>query len=241
MSGHSKWSTIKHQKETQDKKRGQLFSKLSRQITVAVTEGDSGDPEINFKLRLAIEKARQANMPKENINRAILKGKGREEEGKLIEVVYEGFGPEGTAVIVEGITDNKNRSLAEIKKFFEKRGGRLVDHGAVKYLFEKKGFLLVKKQDDTEKQILEIIDLGAEDVEESEEGIEVYTSPSLLADFARKLERGGFKLTSFQLVLKPKNLINLEGKAAEKVLRFLKELEEKDDVLRVFSDADFAQ
>lgn len=241
MSGHSKWSTIKHQKGIQDKKRGQLFSKLARQITVAVAQGGSGDPEKNFKLRLAIDKARQANVPKENINRAIARGESKGKKTAFTQVTFEGFGPEGTAVIVEGITDNKNRTIAEIKKFFEKRGGRLVDHGTVKYLFEKKGFLLVEKQEDPEKQILGIIDLGVEDVEETEAGIEVYTKPSLLADFASKLKNADFKLTSQELVLKPKNLINVEGISAEKVLKFLKELEERDDVLRVSSDANFIQ
>lgn len=241
MSGHSKWSTIKHQKGAQDKKRGQLFSKLARQITIAVAQGGSNDPQMNFKLRLAINKAHQANMPKENINRAIARGAGKGDKATLEEITLECFGPEGVAVIVEGITDNKNRTVAEIKNFFEKKGGRLAGKGGIGYLFEEKGFLLVEKQEDVEKQMLKIIDLGVEDVEETEAGIEVYTQPSLLTDFANKLKDAGFKLTSQELALKPKNLINLEGEAAKKVLGFLEELEEKDDVSRVFSDANFIQ
>lgn len=241
MSGHSKWSTIKHQKGVQDKKRGQLFSKLVRQIVVAVAQGGSSDPQKNFKLRLAIDKAREANLPKVNIARAIARGGGKGEKAVFNSVSLEGFGPEGAAVIVEGVTDNKNKTFTEIKSFFEKRGGKLADHGAVRYLFEKKGFLLVEKQEEIEKQILGIIDIGVEDVEETKSGIKVYTRPSLLTEFALKLTKAGFKLGLHEQVYRPKNLINLEGESAEKVLRFLKELEERDDVVRVFCDAFFVE
>lgn len=235
MSGHSKWSTIKRQKEAEDKKRGLIFSKLSKQISIVAREG--ADPEKNFKLRLAVEKAKQANMPKVNIDRAIKKGSGEGEKERWREVVYEGYGPSGVAVLAEAVTDNKNRTTSEIKNIFERGGGGLGGPGAVAYQFEKVGMITIQKSEDVEETILSIIDLGVEDVEEAIDAIEVYTRPDKLNKVAEKLKKTNFSVQDKELVMRPKTIVKItEEEKKEKILKFMETLEAHDDVQKVFAN-----
>ncbi|HKB88615.1 MAG TPA: YebC/PmpR family DNA-binding transcriptional regulator [Patescibacteria group bacterium] len=233
MSGHSHFATIKRQKAVNDAAKGNLFSKLARSVMIAAKGG--ADPDMNFKLRVEIDKARAASMPKENIDRAI--AKATTEAANLIEITYEGFGPGGISVIVDVATDNKNRSAQEIKNIFERVGGTMAGPGAVSYNFENKGFILVKKSEDPESQMLQMIDLGVEDVTETADGIEVYTAPDKLSEERKKFESAGFTITETELIMKPKNMQTVEDlPLAKKALAFLDSVEEYDDVVKVFSN-----
>lgn len=235
MSGHSHFATIKRQKAVNDAAKGNLFSKLARAIMIAAKGG--ADPDMNFKLRVEIDKARAASMPKENIDRAI--AKATTEAANLEEISYEGFGPGGISVIVNVATDNKNRSAQEMKNLFERSGGTLAGPGAVSFNFESKGFILVEKSNDPESQMLQIIDLGAEDVNDSPDGVEVYTAPGALGNVRKKFEEAGFVMKETELVMKPKNLqVISDAGVAGKVLTFLDSLEDLDDVSGVFSNID---
>lgn len=237
MSGHSKWATIHRQKESTDAKRGLLFSKLSRAITIAAAGG--ADPDTNFKLRLVIDKARSSNMPKDNIERAISRASGGE---AVEEVTYEGFGPAGIGVIVEAATDNKNRTAQEIKNLFERGGGNLGGPGSVSFQFEKSGHLLVEKSDSPEEQMLALIDAGAGDVEESPDGIEVYVSPNETSNVQSKVEELGFTVKEAGLIMRPKNLVSLPSpESAKKVISFLDSLESHTDVQNVYTNADIPE
>ncbi len=236
MSGHSHYATTKRQKELKDHARGALFSKLARAITIAAKSGGGPDPDSNFKLRITIEKARQSSMPKENIDRAISKAATSE---VLEEVLYEGFGPSGVEVLVEVATDNRNRTNSEIKNLFDKNGGKAGVPGSVSFNFEPKGSLLVEKRDSLDNQILKLIDLGAEDVEEVDDLIEVYVPHDALFETRKKLEENGFTVTSAELIQKPKNLQEVKGEEAEKIKLFLENFEEHEDVQKVFTNADF--
>jgi len=236
MSGHSHYATIKRQKETKDTARGNLFSKLARAITIAAKAGGGPDPDSNFKLRVAMDAGRAANMPKENIERAISKALGPE---TIEEVTYEGYGPFGVAVVVEAATDNRNRTGQEIKNIFERGGGSLAGPGAVSFNFEQKGILLVEKSVDPQSQMLSLIDMGVEDVEETTDAIEVYVAPDKLAQTRQKLLDAGLKVTSAELYLKPKNLqLVTDPKAAARVLSFLDSLEDLEDVQKVHANVD---
>jgi len=237
MSGHSKWSTIKHQKAANDQKRGQLFTKLAKAITIAAKEG-GGDLDINFKLRLTVDRARQANMPKNNIERAIDKGTGQGGDTGLFEAVYEGFGPEQTAVIVEVVTDNKNRASAEIKKMFDKKGGKLGQPGSVAFQFNRKGQILVEVKGDEEEQILKLIDLGAEEVEKTGEFLEVLVSPDKLFELNQKITKRGFAVKQAELVYIAKNMLELDEINKKKVLSFLEAVDDLDDVQNIFTNAE---
>lgn len=239
MSGHSKWATIHRAKGVKDAKRGNLFSKLGRAISIAAKTGGGPDISSNFKLRVAVEKARAADMPKENIERAIAKASEAE---AMDEVTYEGFGPGGIGVLVEVATDNKNRTASEVKNVFERGGGNLGGPGSVSFNFEQKGFLLVKKTADPESQMLKLIEAGVEDVEESEDGIEVYTAPNMLSDVRKHLESEGFEITSTELYLKPKTLLTLtRPDEVKKATSFLEELESHDDVQKVYTNLDIPE
>lgn len=236
MSGHSKWATIHRQKESKDAARGNLFSKLTRAIQIAVKSSGGVDPESNFKLRVAIEKAKAANMPKENVERAISKAA---ESGAMEEATYEGFGPEGIAVMVEIATDNKNRTGQEIKNLFERAGGRLAGPGSVSFNFEHKGLIVVRKEADFESQMLKLIDLGVEDIEESDSELEAYVNPEKLAETREKLESAGFTVISFELTQKPKVFVDIhDNNRASKVLSFLNSLQENEDVQKVYANLD---
>lgn len=235
MSGHSHFATIKRQKAVNDAAKGNLFSKMARSIMLAAKGGP--DPDMNFKLRFEIDKARAVSMPKENIERAI--AKATTEAANLEEIMYEGFGPSGVAVIVEAATDNKNRTAQEIKNVFERGGGNLAGPGAVAFNFENKGFMLIKKSADPDAQMLSLIDAGVEDIQESEDGLEVYVAPDMLSAMHKKLVDSGFEVTHAELQMKAKNFVEVtDPEVAFKVLKFLESLEEYDDVQKVFSNLD---
>lgn len=241
MSGHSKWATIKRQKGAQDAKRGQLFTKLSNAIAIAVREGGGvADPEFNFKLRIAIEKARAANMPKENIERSIEKAKGGAGRG-LEAAVYEGFAPEGVGVIVHTVTDNKQRTVSEMKNIFEKSGGTLGSQGSVAYLFAQMGELVVKKSGKSTDDILSIaLETGVEDVEEEDTVVFLYTDPSKLAEVKKAVEESGLLTESAELIFKPKTTLQIEDpNKKEKLITFLEKVEDQSDVQRVYSNVEF--
>lgn len=234
MSGHSKWSTIKHKKEVTDHKRGQIFTKLVRAITVAARDGGP-DIDSNFKLRLAVEKARQVNMPKVNIDRAIEKGTGTGSMG-FMEAVYEGFGPGNMAVIVEVLTDNKNRAVSELKKIFEKNGGSLGQPGSVSFLFDKKGRVVVEKKAAVDEQMLKLIDVGVDDVAETEMGIAVFTPANRLGEIKSKVEAIGFSVKEAGLVYLAKNSLDLDQEKRVKAESFLESLNDLDDVQEVYTN-----
>jgi YebC/PmpR family DNA-binding regulatory protein len=242
VSGHSKWATIHRQKEAKDAKRGQQFTKLANAISVAVREGGgTTEPESNFKLRLAVEKARAMSMPKENIQRAIEHGKGGANGAVLEEVLYEGYGPSGVGILAEAVTDNKQRTAQVIKNIFERSGGTLAGPGAVAYQFKKTGLILVEKQDPVDEQLLKIIDLRAEDVEEVEDGLEVYVILSEFEGMRKSLTEAGFVIRSAEPVQVPTTTIPVSGGEAEKVVALLTSLEELDDVQKVWTNADICR
>lgn len=238
MSGHSHYATIHRQKEAKDAARGNIFSKLAKAITIAAR--GAPDPNSNFKLRVEVERARAANMPKDNIERAISRAQAAGEQ--LDEGAYEGFGPGGISVIVETATDNRNRTGQEIKNLFERVGGSLAGPGAVSYNFQSRGFLLVEKNKDSQEQMLSMIDMGVEDVTESEDGIEVYVAPDKLSEIRKKFDDAGFTVSETELSMKPVNLQKLtDSKEIEKAMNFLESLEEHDDVQKVFTNLDIPE
>lgn len=233
MSGHSHFSTIKRQKAANDAVKGNLFSKMARNIMIAAKGG--ADPDMNFKLRVEIDKARAVSMPRENIDRAI--SKATTEAASLEEITYEGFGPNGLNVIVEAATNNKNRTAQEIKGLFDRGGGSLGGPGSVSFNFEHKGFLFVKKTGNAEEEMLNLIDAGVEDISESPEGFDVYTAVEKLSETKKKIEEMGFEIVTTELQMKPKNLLIAKDKdEAERILTFLENLEENEDVSKVFSN-----
>lgn len=247
MSGHSKWSTIKRSKGIEDAKRGLTFTKLANAITIAAKLGNSGNPDDNPRLRMAIDEAKSVNVPKENIQRAIDRGLGKLPGQVLEEVLYEGFGPEKTAFIVEGVTDNRMRTLQMVKNLFERSGGGLAQAGAVAYMFDRVGEIRVKGQvtGDREQEILELIDLGAEDVEESmDEGGEkylVYTEGTKVTEVSIKITQAGYTVESSNLIYKPNITIEIsDSEKAQKVLDFAEKLEELDDVQKVYANFDIS-
>jgi len=236
MSGHSHYATIKRQKETNDAARGNTFSKMARAITIAVKSGGGVDPNFNFKLRIAMDKARSLNMPKANIERAISNAGGGT---SFDEVTYEGFGPSGVAIIVEAATDNHNRTGQEIKNIFERAGGRLAGPGSVSFNFEAKGQLLIDKEADSETQMLKLIDLGVDEMEETEDGIEVFVSSDKLTTVRKALEDAGFSIKEIELVQKPKAYQTITDPAeVKKAISFLDVLNEQEDVQKVFANLD---
>lgn len=240
LSGHSKWSTIKHQKAIEDKKRGKLFSRLSKMIAIAVREGGDDNLDNNPKLRLAVEKAREANMPKDNIKRAIDRGSGRSGGQALEIVIYEGFGPKNIALMIECVTDNKNRTVSAVKSYIEKAGGRLGSLGSTAYLFEKKGHVLVVKKGNIEEQILDLMDLDAEDVVDEEEFVEVITQLDKLHKASEEIKNKGYEIKEAELFFNPKTLISLANKDVQnKVMKFLEGLDDLDDVQQVYTNVDF--
>ncbi len=239
MSGHSHYATTHRQKELKDAVKGKVFSKLARAITIAVKTGGGNNPDSNLSLRVAIEKARQASMPKDNIERAISKGAGGE---AMEQVVYEGFGPSGVGVIVDAGTDNRNRTGQEIKNLFDRVGGKMAGPGAVSFNFEHKGMIVVNKKTNPDDDMLVLIDLGAEDVEEMEDGYEVYVKPSELYEVKGKVEQGGFTVTHAELTMKPKTYYTVQSvEEANKIVRFLNTIEDHDDVQKVYTNVDIPQ
>lgn len=251
MSGHSKWSTIKRQKGAADIKRGQTFTKIANAITIAVKMGGSGDSQSNPRLRVAIDAAKAVNMPKENVTRAIDRGLGKLPGQTLEEVTYEGFGPGKTAFLVMAVTDNKLRTYAEVKNIFERSNGNMAGQGSVSYMFDRKGEIKVKgKGKSTEEEMLELIDLGAEDVEDyiepfdSAQGQEiqkylVYVESLELNTIGNKITQAGFETESRETTFKPNTLVLIpDAETARKVLDFAEKLEELDDVQKVYANFD---
>jgi len=239
MSGHSKWTQIKRQKGAADAKRGQLFTKLAREIIVAVREGGS-NPEANFRLRLAIQKARDSNMPLDNIDRAIKRGSGQTEGASLVEMVLEGYGPSGAAILVSALSDNRNRTLQDVRNIFFRNGGSLGESGCVAWLFDNRGMITVDtKERDAEALALEAIDAGAEDVKVENNYVEVYTKPEALEKVREALKQKDIPVASAELSRVPKTIVQLEEKAALQTLKLLDKLEELDEVQSVSSNADF--
>ncbi len=242
MSGHSKWSTIKRQKGATDAKRGQTFTKLATVIALAAKQGGSGDVGTNPRLRLALEQAKAANMPKENVQRAIDRGLGKLPGQTIEEVTYEGFGPAKVAFLIEAVTDNKLRTLQVVKNLFERSGGGLASTGAVSYMFDKIGEIRVKgKGQSVEDEVLELIDLGADDVEDVvEEGTQkylVYTDYSRLSDMTNKLTEAGFTVESAEIEFKPNMTIDIsEKETGNKVIEFASKLEDQDDIQKVHAN-----
>jgi len=239
MSGHSKWAQIKRQKGVADTRRGQLFTKLTREIIVAARQG-GGNPDTNFRLRLAVQKARDSNMPLDNIDRAIKKGSGELGPASLSELTIEGYGPKGVAVIVKAFTDNKNRTISEIRNVFSKHGGSLSESGGVAWLFENKGVItLDTKSTDPDEISLLAIDAGADDISEGKDYLEIYTTPQTIENVRKAIEKKA-RVISAEVSLLPSRTIMLEEKEALQTLKLLDHLEELDDVQWVFSNMDFA-
>jgi YebC/PmpR family DNA-binding regulatory protein len=239
MSGHNKWSKIKRQKGLEDAKKGQIYTKLTREIIMAARES-GGDVESNFKLRLAIQKARDSSMPKDNIERAIERGSGGAEGAVLEELTLEGYGPSGTAILAQTLSDNRNRTVQEIRNVFNKQGGTMGSAGSVAWLFDSRGVITVdingKNPDDIE---LQAIDAGAEDVKVTEDTMEIYTKPTELELVKKNLEKNKVTIASAELSMIPKTLVEVEDKAAIQTLKMLDKLEDLDDVQKVFSNVDF--
>ena len=237
MSGHSKWSQIKRQKGVADARRGQLFTKLGREIAVAARQGGS-NPETNFRLRLAVQKARDNNMPLDNIERAIKRGTGGGEGASLVETIYEGYGPGGAAILLEAMTDNRNRTTAEVRSLFSRGGGNLGESGCVTWLFEPKGVITVEAAD-TEELALQLIDAGAEDIKIIDGSLEVHVKSEDLEEMRKALEKESLAIVSAEVLMVPKSTVMLEEKVALQTLRLMDKLEELDEVQRVFTNADF--
>jgi YebC/PmpR family DNA-binding regulatory protein len=238
MSGHSKWSKIKHQKGADDVRRGNLFTKLTREIIVAAKEG-GGDPATNFRLRLAVQKARDSNMPMDNIDRAIKKGTGDLEGGSLNEITLEGYGPNGIAILVSALSDNRNRTIQEVRSTFTRHGGSLGESGCVSWIFESRGVININAENvDADELALAAIDAGAEDVQVESGFVEVTTKPDALEKVRATLEQQKVKIESSELQMVPKTLVKLDEKAAMQALKLLDKLEEIDDVQNVYSNAD---
>lgn len=242
MAGHSKWHNIRHKKEREDARRGKIFTKLSRQITMAAREGGP-DPAMNNRLRLAVDQARAANMPMDNIERAIKRGTGELEGVNYEEIVYEGYGPGGVAVMLEIMTDNRNRTAGEIRHLFSRYGGNLGETGCVAWMFTRRGVITFDRAavDDEDALMLEALEAGAEDVEVEDEFIEVLTEPGALHEVRDKLVEAGYEPTSAEPRQIPANVVEVDGENAERLLKLLDALEEHDDVQTVSANFDMSE
>lgn len=241
MSGHSKWASIKHKKAKVDAQRGRVFTKLIREMTVAARVG-GGDPGGNPRLRTAIQAAKAVNMPADNIERAIKKGTGELEGVTYEEITYEGYGPGGVAVLVEVVTDNKNRTVGEIRKAFSRHGGNLGESGCVAFLFEKKGYIQVDASKVDEDKLMTIaLDAGAEDLQREESVFAVTSVPKNFEKVRDTIVKSGIQPLSAEITTLPKSTVNLEGKHAEQMLRLMEELEEHDDVQHVYANFDIPE
>ena len=240
MSGHSKWSTIKRKKAVIDAKRGKIFSKLIKEISVAARHG-GGDINANPRLRLAVDNAKAANMPMDNIDRAIKKATGETEGAIYYEITYEGYGPSGVAILVESLTDNKNRTVAEIRHIFSKGQGSLGESGSVAWMFDRKGVITLPRQEKTEDEIMEIIlDAGAEDLQSEDDYFEITTGLENFELVRKAIIDENLDIENASLQWIAKNTVSVEGEDSEKIMKLIEALEDNDDVQNVFSNADFA-
>ena len=241
MSGHSKWASIKHKKGAADARRGKVFTKLIKEITMSARMG-GGDPDGNPRLRSAILAAKNENMPKDNIERAIKKGTGELDGVSYEESIYEGYGPGGAAVMVESLTDNKNRTVAEIRHIFSKNGGNLGENGCVAWMFNKKGYINVEKGGVNEDVLMETsIEAGAEDVREDENGFEIITAPEDFETVKAALEAASIPFIEAEVTMLPQTTADLKGKEAEQMVRLMDSLEDCDDVQKVYTNADIPE
>lgn len=239
MGGHSHWSQIKRQKGGNDARRGAFFTKLSREITVAAREG-GGDPAMNPRLRLAVEKAREGNMPADTIKRAVERGVGGGEGANLQEIMFEGYGPGGVAILVQTLTDNRNRTVSDLRTTLTRGGGTLGESGSVAWQFDNRGLIAIEaKNGDPEELALLAIDAGADDVRVAVDFVEVYTGPTDLDRVRRQLLESGLNVASAELFMLPKNTLPLDEKIAVQALKLLDQIEELDDVQKVYSNAEF--
>ena len=242
MSGHSKWSTIKHQKGAADAKRGVLFTKLSREISLAVRDGGGTDPDMNFKLRLALDRAKSNNMPQDSISRAVKRGSGEGSEGESLEqVTYEGYGPGGGAILLQAVTTNRNRTASDVRSAFNRGGGNLGESGCVAWNFDLRGVVTVDIEDEEKAEELGLlaIDVGAEDIQIDEGVLEIFSPIESLQDVQRAVETEGVAVRTAEMSMVPKTTIALGNKEAEQTLRLLDVLEELDDIQKAFTNADF--
>jgi len=239
MSGHSKWSTIKHKKGAADAKRGKIFTKLIKEVTIAARIGGSGDPNSNPRLRAAIQAAKNENMPKDNIERAIKKGTGELEGVNYEESLYEGYGPGGAAVLVESLTDNKNRAVADIRHIFSKNAGNLGSNGCVAWMFDKKGYINVRKDGVDEELLMEVsINAGAEDVREDGNSFEIISDSEDFESVRAALEEASIPYVEAEITMIPQSTTNIEGKEAQQMVRLIEALEDCEDVQKVYTNAD---
>ena len=242
MSGHSKWSTIKHQKGAADAKRGVLFTKLSRDIALAVRDGGGVDPDMNFKLRLALDRAKSNNMPQDSINRAVKRGSGEGSDGETLEqVTYEGYGPGGGAILLQAVTTNRNRTASDVRSAFNRGGGNLGESGCVAWNFDLRGVVTVDIEDEERAEELGLlaIDAGAEDIEVDEGVLEIYSPIESLQEVQKSIESEGIAIRSAEMSMVPKTTIALADKEAEQTLRLLDALEDLDDIQKAYTNADF--
>jgi len=241
MSGHSKWHTIKHKKGALDAKRGKVFTKLIKEITVAARTG-GGDPDANARLRKAISDAKAANMPNDTIARATQKGTGGAEGDSYDEITYEGYGPGGVAVMVDSMTDNRNRTVAEIRHIFSKNGGNMGTAGAVNWMFEKKGYIVVGKDAKPEEELFEIVtEAGAEDLRDDEDNFEIITAPDDFEQVLEAVKQAGVEPQVAEVEMLPKEYKRLEGNEARQMLKLMEALEDHDDVQKVSANFDISE
>lgn len=238
MSGHSKWSTIKHKKGAADKKRGKIFTKLIKEITVAARMG-GGDPAANPRLRHALSEANSQNMPKDTAERAVKKGTGDLEGVNYEEIIYEGYGPGGVAVLVECLTDNRNRTIAEVRSIFGKAGGNVGTDGCVAWMFDKKGFISVSKEHADEETLMDLaLDAGAEDIIEETDSFDIITEPEEYDAVKDAIDAAEIKYELAEITMLPQNMTKLDGKEAEQMIKFMEALDDSDDVQKFYSNAD---
>ena len=238
MSGHSKWHSIKYKKAAQDAKRGKIFTKIIRELAVSARIG-GGDPDTNPRLRKAITDAKAVNMPADNIKRAILKGTGQLEGVNYEEIAYEGYGAGGVAIYVEVLSDNKNRTISELRHIFTKNNGRIGESGCVAWMFQRKGYIVVEQSKASEDELLEVaLDAGAEDLREDGSNYEIFTSPENYEPVVNALKEHNIELAASNLGYIPQNYVKLEGKQAQQLLRLMEELEDHDDVQNVWANFD---
>jgi YebC/PmpR family DNA-binding regulatory protein len=239
MSGHSKWSTIKHKKAATDAKRGKIFTRLAKELTLAAREG-GGDLSTNVRLRLAVDKAKAGNMPKDNIERAIKRGTGELEGGELEEIIYEGYAPHGVGVLIEVVTDNRNRAIAEVRHAFNKQGGNMAASGAVAWQFTRKGYISITDEFDQDEVFIAAVDGGADDVRFEDSVAEVFTELDDLQNVRAVLEESGYALEEVSVIYEPSNTIELDTPAALQVMRLVEALEDLDDVQNVYTSLEIS-
>ena len=239
MSGHSKWHTIKHKKGALDAKRGKIFTKLIKEITVAARTGGSGDVDSNARLRKAVTDAKGQNMPNDTIDRAIKRGTGELDGAQYDEVLYEGYGPNGVAVMVEAMTDNRNRTVAEIRHIFSKNGGNMGESGSVGWMFDKKGYIVVDKAAKSEEELFDIaIEAGADDMQDDGDAFEILTAPENFEAVNEAIKGAGIEAQAAEISMIPQNYVKLEGQQAKQMLKLYDALDDNDDVQKVYANFD---